>query len=224
MYDIDLFDTPASTIRQLKAAGRVVVCYFSGGTYEGWRSDWKDNFSFIAGSSYTGSEPPFAGNMAEWDERWLDIRRIDLLEPIMRKRLELAKSKGCDAVEPDNMDAYTNGSETKLPLTYQDQLTYNKWLADLAHDVGLSIGLKNDVNQLADLVDSFDWALNEQCFQYNECNAYTSTFIKKNKAVFGVEYQGAASSFCPKANAMGLSWLKKKLSLLAYREGCESYL
>jgi hypothetical protein len=107
MYDIDLFDTSASTIKKLKDAGRTVVCYFSAGTYEGWREDWQQKFDFINGDTYNGNQAPFAGKMDDWDERWLDIRRIDLLEPIMRGRLELAVSKGCDAVEPDNVDAYT---------------------------------------------------------------------------------------------------------------------
>ena len=222
MYDVDLFDTSAAQIQSLQSAGRIVVCYFSAGTYEGWRPDWQEFFPFITGESYSGSEPPFAGNMAEWDERWLDIRRIDLLGPIMRSRLDLAVTKGCDAVEPDNMDAYTNLSEVDVPLTYQDQINYNRWIAQEAHARGLSVGLKNDVDQLADLVDYFDWALNEQCFQYNECNNY-SIFTNAGKAVFGVEYQGSAANFCPQANAMQLFWLKKKLSLNAWRVGCEDY-
>lgn len=222
MYDVDLFDTSAAQIQSLQSAGRIVVCYFSAGTYEGWRPDWQEFFPFITGESYSGSEPPFAGNMAEWDERWLDIRRIDLLGPIMRDRLDLAVAKGCDGVEPDNMDAYTNLSEVNLPLTYQDQITYNRWIAQEAHARGLSVGLKNDVDQLADLVDYFDWALNEQCFQYNECNNY-SIFTNAGKAVFGVEYQGSVANFCPQANAMQLFWLKKKLSLDAWRVGCENY-
>jgi hypothetical protein len=222
VYDIDLFDVSAAQIQSLKASGRKVICYFSAGTYEGWRSDWKTFFPFITGDSYNGNQPPFAGKMAEWDERWLDIRRIDLLAPIMRSRLDLAVQKGCDAVEPDNVDAYTNTGEVGLPLVGQDQLNYNRWLAQEAHARGLSIGLKNDVDQLAQLVGDFDWALNEQCFQYSECSGY-SVFVSAGKAVFGVEYQGNAATFCPQANAMQLSWLKKNLSLDAARVGCETY-
>lgn len=140
----------------------------------------------------------------------------------MKSRMELAVSKGCNAVEPDNVDAYTNGEETNLDLTYQDQLTYNKMLASVAHDLGISIGLKNDVDQLEDLVDDFDWALNEQCFQYNECSGY-QVFVAQDKAVFGVEYEGNPSTFCPQANAMSLSWLKKRLDLKVWRQGCEDY-
>eukprot|EP00934_Nitzschia_sp_Nitz4_P002622 Nitzschia sp. Nitz4//scaffold61_size107673//59284//60684//NITZ4_004240-RA/size107673-processed-gene-0.189-mRNA-1//-1//CDS//3329555725//2612//frame0 len=223
MYDVDLFDTNAAAIQSLKDQGRAVVCYFSAGTYEGWRSDWAEHFNFITGDSYSGSEKPFAGNMAEWDERWLDIRELDLLDGIMSSRLQLAADKGCDAVEPDNMDAYTNPSETGLTLTYNDQLVYNRWLADKAHSYGLSVGLKNDVDQLDDLVDYYDWALNEECFYYSECDGYVDSFLAKNKAVFGVEYNLATSAFCQQANSMSMSWLKKRLNLSAYREGCEDY-
>ena len=222
MYDVDLFDTSTAQITSLKNSGKIVICYFSAGTYEGWRDDWKQFFPFIVSDSYTGNAAPFAGNMANWEERWLDIRRIDLLEDIMRSRMDLADAKGCDGVEPDNMDAYTNGSETGIALTAQDQLDYNRWIADLAHESGLSVGLKNDVSQLSDLVDYFDWALNEQCFEYNECSGY-SVFTNAGKAVFGVEYSGNASTFCPQANGQSLYWLKKNLSLTAWRIGCENY-
>lgn len=224
MYDVDLFDTTPAQIQALKEDGRIVVCYFSAGTYEGWRNDWKVHFTFVGNDSYSGKAKPFAGNMADWDERWLDIREIDLLAPIMRGRLQLAKDNGCDAVEPDNMDAYTNRVETKIDLTANDQLVYNKWLANEAHSLGLSIGLKNDVDQLEDLVDHFDWALNEECFSYDECQGYVDHFVAQDKAVFGVEYSGSLQSFCPFANGNGLSWLKKRLSLEAWRKGCEDYV
>jgi hypothetical protein len=51
----------------------------------------------------------------------------------------------------------------------------------------LSVGLKNDLDQLEDLVDWFDWALNEECASFNECGRLT-TFTDADKAVFHVEY------------------------------------
>lgn len=222
MYDVDLFDTSVAQIANLKADGKTVVCYFSAGTYEGWRPDWPQFFPFISNESYAGDTPPFANKMADWDERWLDIRHIELLAPIMRSRLRLAAKKGCDAVEPDNVDAYSNPSETKLDLTYADQLAYNRWLANEAHTLGLSVGLKNDVEQLTDLVASFDFAINEQCFRYDECEEY-AVFTSQNKAVFGVEYSGDPSEFCPQANSMLMSWLKKKKSLTSWRQDCSAF-
>lgn len=112
------------------------------------------------------------------NERWLDIRRIDILGPIMRARMDMAKKKGCDGVEPDNVDAYTPDNKGGgFKLTYKDQIKYNTWLAQEAHKRDLSIGLKNDLDQIADLVTHFDWALNEECWQYDECDALLP-FIK----------------------------------------------
>lgn len=220
VYDIDLFDTSEKQIRALQKKGIRVICYFSAGSYEGWREDWSEFFSFIKGKKYKGDRKPFAGKMANWNERWLDIREIELLRPIMTSRMKLAKAKGCDAVEPDNVDAYTNGKETGLSLTAADQLAYNKFIAELAHDQGLSVALKNDIEQLGSLVDDFDFAINEQCFEFNECSKYNA-FTSKDKAVFGAEYKGEPKDFCPKAEAAKLSFQKKRLSLKSYRVGCE---
>jgi hypothetical protein len=209
MYDIDLFDTSQSQIDQLHAMGRKVVCYFSAGSWEDWRSDAGNFMEAVKGEDLDG----WAG------EKWLDIRATSV-RSIMQTRLDMAVTKRCDGVEPDNVDGYTNN--TGFPLTPADQLNYNNWLVAEAHSRNLSIGLKNDVDQIDDLVDNFDWALNEQCYQYNECNGY-QTFITNNKPVFGVEYNLEPAAFCPQANISGYSWLKKHLNLDAWRYGCESY-
>ena len=199
MYDIDLFDSPQSLIDELQGDGRAVICYFSAGSWENWRPDAAD---FPA--AVKGRNNGWAG------EKWLDIRRLDILGPIMAARLDLAAAKGCDGVEPDNIDGYTNN--TGFPLKYAHQLAYNRWLADEAHARGLSIGLKNDLDQIGDLLPYFDWALNEQCFQYDECELL-DPFVAAGKAVFGVEYRGNPATFCPALNARGFSWLKLPLEL-----------
>lgn len=221
MYDVDLFTVTDKAIEALHASNRIVVCYFSAGTYESYRSDWSKYFSFIKPDTfYTGNQPPFAKPMDDWEnERWLDIRRIDLLRPIMMERLQYAANRSCDAVEPDNMDAYTNNKESGLKLTASDQLAYNRFIATEAHKLGLSVGLKNDVDQLSDLVDDFDFAINEQCFYYNECAKY-EVFTNKNKAVFGVEYSGNICRICSRAKRNNLSWMKKRLELNSWRQGC----
>ncbi len=200
MYDIDLEDTSVSTISALKAKGIIVICYFSAGTSENWRSDYSKFPSTVKGSKVDG----WAG------ENWLDVRNLGVLMPIMTARMDTAVNKGCDGLEPDNVDAYTNKSG--FPLTANDQKTYLISLANEAHKRNLSIGLKNNIDQVSELSSTFDWALNEQCYQYNECGVY-SAFINKNKAVFGVEYSGSTSSFCSKANASNFDWLLKGIDL-----------
>jgi len=192
-------------IQQLHAKGRVVICYFST-QYENWRPD---------ASSFTSNV--LGANLDDWPgERYVDIRS-SVIRNIMAARMDLAKSKGCDGVEPDNVDGYTN--KNGLGLTANDQLEYNKYLAQQAHARGLSIGLKNDLDQVKALVSYFDWALNEQCNQYGECGTLTP-FVQAGKAVFGVEYSGSVGSFCSNMNNQKFSWLLKSLSLGAPLTQC----
>lgn len=208
MYDVDLFDTPSEVITRLHTAGRIVICYFSAGSYEEWRSDAKQFPSAAIGSPLDG-----------WPgERWLDVRHATVRE-LMRKRLDLAVARGCDGVEPDNVDAYQNRSG--FPLSGADQLDFNRFLAREGHARSLSIGLKNDLDQVPQLVAAFDWALNEECFRYDECNALLP-FVRAGKAVFQVEYGGpsVATTICPRANALQFDSLVKKLELDAWRVPC----
>ncbi len=207
VYNLDLFDTPSEVIDELHTRGIKVMCYFSAGSYEDWRPD--------AGRF----DPVLLGNdLDDWPgEKWLDIRQIALLARVMNARLDLAVQKHCDGVDPDNVDGYAN--DTGFALTYEDQLNYNRWLAYRAHNRGLAIGLKNDMGQIADLVTHFDWALNEQCFQYEECDLLVP-FIEHGKPVFGVEYQTDPTQVCPAANAMNFDVLFKNLELDAWRLSC----
>lgn len=207
MFDVDLFDTPASTVAALHARGRRAICYLSAGTWENWRPDAARFPSEVLGNVVSG-----------WpDERWLDIRRIDVLAPIMEARLDQCREKGFDGVEPDNVDGYANPSG--FPLRPADQIRYNRWLAEAAHARGLSVGLKNDLDQIPQLVDVFDWALAEQCFEYDECERL-QPFVAAGKAVFVVEYKIAPAVFCPLASKMGFNAMRKNLSLNAFREAC----
>ncbi|RVU85501.1 endo alpha-1,4 polygalactosaminidase [Leucothrix sargassi] len=200
IYDIDLFDTPASLIQTLHSNGKKVICYFSAGSYENWRDD--------AGAFKEGV---LGSPLDKWEgERWLDIR-AESIKPIMLERLDLAQEKNCDGVEPDNVDGYTNNSGFKL--TSEDQLSYNKWLAEQAHARGLSIGLKNDLDQIEALVEYFDFAVNEQCFEYNECGRLAA-FTAANKSVFSAEYKSeyfdnedARKALCGQAQKLNFSTL-----------------
>jgi len=213
VYDIEMFDNDASVVAALHAQGRIAICYLSAGSWEDWRPDADQFPAEVLGKDYEG-----------WPgEKWLDIRRIDLLAPIMRARLEQCKAKGFDAVEPDNIDAYTN--DTGFPLTYQDQLAYNTWLANEAHARGLSIGLKNDADQAQDLLPYFDWALTEDCYVQDWCEQM-GVFITADKPVFAAEYSDeiSAAQFqseaCPQMAAWEFDAIFKNRDLDEYRLGC----
>ena len=174
LYDIDLFDTNSSLIASLKNNGKKVICYFSAGSYENWRDDRDDFPKEALGNTLNGWE----------DERWLDITN-EGLKSVMEKRLDLAVLKGCDGVEPDNVDGYTNNSG--FALSSDDQLLYNVFLANAARKRGLSVGLKNDLSQVVTLETYFDFAVNEQCNYFGECDLLQQ-FILNNKPIFNAEY------------------------------------
>jgi len=206
MFDVDLFETPTSTVDTLHQRGRAVVCYLSAGSWEDFRPD-TDAFP----EQVKGKSNGWPG------ERWLDIRQLDILGPIMEARLDLCAQKGFDGVEFDNIDGYVNN--TGFPLTAADQTAYNVFLANAAHARGLSAGLKNNVEQAATQQRSFDFAINEECYAYNECGLLTP-FINANKAVFHVEYDIATTTFCPATTTLGFSSMLKHLNLDAWQQTC----
>lgn len=210
VYDIDLFETTDAELTTLHNAGRAVICYFSAGSWESYRPDSAKFPDNIKGDPL---DPPFA------DELWIDIRS-PVVRGLMQERLDLAAQRGCDAVEPDNVDGYSN--KNGLGLTAADQLDYNKFIAAEAHARGLSVGLKNDLDQLAELEPHFDWALNEECFTYSECDLYSPTFIAAGKAVFHAEYvgEGMLNEVCAITKPLQLSTLIKHIELDAYRVPC----
>ncbi len=174
VFDIDLFDTETTEIDLLRANGRRILCYFSAGSYEDWRPD-ADAFP----AATLGK--PLDGWEGEW---WLDITS-SVVRDLMRDRIALASEKGCDGVDPDNVNGFVN--DTGLNLTATMQAEYNRFLADTAHRNGLSIALKNDVEQLAELASWFDMAVNEECIAYEECDGYT-VMTDADKPVFHIEY------------------------------------
>ncbi|GAA1848682.1 hypothetical protein GCM10009836_30530 [Pseudonocardia ailaonensis] len=206
-FDVDLFDTPAQTVADLKAKGRTVICYLNAGASEDWRPDFGALPKELLGKP-----------LDDWPgERWLDISRPDALRPFLAARFDLCKQKGFDGVEPDNVDGYAN--KTGFALTADDQLAYNTMLAQLAHDRGLTVGLKNDLDQVEDLVGPFDFAVNEQCAQYRECDALRP-FVDAGKPVLHVEYTLALSAFCPPPR--GFLSIRKPLRLTAEVQPCPS--
>ena len=202
LYDIDLFDSNQTLIDSLHEDGRRVICYFSAGSFESWRED-----------ALLFPEEVLGKKMDGWDERWLDIRD-QRVKKIMLSRLDLAHKKGCDGVEPDNVDGFEN--DTKFALKSTDQLLYNLFLAKEAHKRGLAVGLKNDLSQIPELVDYFDFALNEECHQFHEC-ADLKPFIASNKPVFNAEYSKKykldKSSVCKESKILGMNTLILPLNL-----------
>ena len=209
VYDIDLY-VDQSIIDELHADGRKLIGYISVGSWEDWRPDRDDFPEEVLGKKYEG-----------WKgERWLDIRQIDKLAPIMLARLDLCAAKGFDALEPDNMEVH--GNNTGFPITYADQLNYALWLADEAHKRGLAIGVKNAPDQVQDLVEHFDFAITEDAF-YQKWAQKMKPFIEAGKPVFDAEYtdlDGDFESFCQRSKRLNFSTILKNRGLDAWLKTC----
>ena len=189
-YDIDGFDNGQTEVSTLHAAGKHVICYIDVGTWENWRSD---------ASKFPSS---VLGNPNGWPgERWLDIRQLSVLEPLMTARFQMCKQKGFDAIEPDNIDGYEN--DTGFPISAQDQLTYDRWVAGEAHSLGLAVLQKNDPEQATALEPSFDGVLDEQCNEYSECSSF-QPYLSAGKPVLNAEYNLSTSQFCAADNQAGI--------------------
>jgi hypothetical protein len=207
VFVVDGFDVPQSVVGDLKANGKRVICYLSVGTFEEWRTDASRFPLDVVG------EP-----LEQWPgEYWLDIRRLDVLEPIMADRMDTCLEKGFDAVDPDNLDGYTQ--ESGFDLTAEDQLEFNRMIARLAHARSLGVGLKNNIEQIPQLMSDFDFAINESCFARRECDQL-SPFIRAGKAVLHVEYGPELDEFCAQTGALGFDSIRKPRNLTAPIERC----
>jgi hypothetical protein len=203
VYDIDGETNDAATVAALHALGSnvKVVCYVDVGTWENYRSD---------ASQFPAS---VLGNGNGWPgEQWLDVRQQGILLPLMKQRfVSWCLDKGFDAIEPDNLDAWENNPG--FPITEAENLSYDTAIAALAHSLGLSVGLKNLPENAPGLEPSFDWSLDEQCFEFSECSYLEQSFGAAGKAVWDVEYNVApdcATSASSKMNAQ-----KRDLNLVA---------
>ncbi|KAK2764487.1 hypothetical protein FQN54_009182 [Arachnomyces sp. PD_36] len=220
IYDIDLFDNDADVISDLHDEGRKVICYFSAGSYENWRDDEAKFKVSDMGSPLDG-----------WPgERWLDTSSQNVRN-IMKSRLQLAKDKGCDGVDPDNVDGYDN--ENGISLTKADSADYMKFLANATHELNMSIGLKNAGGIIPQVISQMQWSVNEQCVQFNECDVY-SAFIRAGKPVFHLEYPkqevnnntrvstAAVDTACDNAATKKFSTLIKNMNLDNWSQACPS--
>lgn len=210
VYDLDLFETDPALIAALHARGRRVLCYLSVGTREDWRPDaWRFPAAAV-GRAY----PEWPG------ESWLDIRRLDDIGPVLLARLDLARDKGCDGIEPDNLDGYE--TDSGFPLTGTDTVRFVRWLAAAARARGLSFGLKNSPDLLGDLLPDIDWVLIEDCHVQGWCDAIAPARAA-GLAVFQVEYTDSDLDWpeaCAAAQKRGFVLILKNRALDAFRRTC----
>ncbi|MFC4120551.1 endo alpha-1,4 polygalactosaminidase [Nonomuraea zeae] len=228
VFDIDLYAAEevsgdnktlnTAAVKAIHARGAKAICYVDAGSIEEFRPDYQQAVAWHKshGNSLLGK--PFSPEFP--NERWANINndqgQRDFLLKLMEARVDKCVQAGFDGVEFDVVNAHEEGkSVTGWSVAPATQLIYNRALAALAHRKGLSVALKNDLSQVDELVSHFDYAVNEECFQYDECETL-SAFVKAGKPVFHVEYETAPSSFCRKSGTLKFSSLKKPADYSLY--------
>lgn len=215
VVDIDAFDATEELVKELHGQGKKVLAYLSVGTVEDWRPDAHLFPASVVGNDYAGWE----------GEKWLDIRNIAQLSPILSSRLDMIKDKGFDAVEPDNIDGFEYPGPG-FDLKKQDAQNFCIWLIEEAHKRGLSIGQKNAAELAPALVDGFDWMLTEDAFA-DDWQDEAKIYVSKGKAVFAVEYtdrmseQSFLNNVCPVAKTNNYSAILKDRELTAGKVACD---
>jgi endo-alpha-1,4-polygalactosaminidase (GH114 family) len=239
IFDVDLFDTPAETVKTLHGLGKKVICYFSAGSFEDWRPD--------AGSFQAADK---GKDLDGWPgEKWLNISSENVRN-IMKSRVELAREKTCDGVDPDNVDGYVSSqdlvadppltcmqdNDNGLGLTSDDSVALMEFIFSVSRPLNLTLGLKNADRIIPAVLPFTDFSVNEQCVQYNECEKFQS-FIQAGKPVFHIEYPnqndnsdagletGLVSKACgngQESNTGGFSTVLKRANLDGWVEYCNS--
>jgi hypothetical protein len=210
-----VFTTDA--INAIHASGRHVIGYITVGDAENFRADYQQMVDFDAACRGCFIGNPFSRTFPnEWYVNINNGRgQADFMRKMVQARIDKVAAAGFDSVEPDVDNAFENNSG--FNISGATQIAYNVSIARIAHADGLSINLKSDVDQAMnpDLISAFDYVLDEQCFQYNQCGDY-SGFQQAGKSIFNAEYRVAPDTFCPKANAMKFNSIKKATDFSLY--------
>lgn len=137
----------------------------------------------------------------DWpDEFVLDTSTFDQRTAIAERigaGLQECADKGYDAVELDNLDSYTR-SEGRLSLV--DNVELAAMLVKRSHGLGMLVGQKNAAEESATFKDiGFDFAVAEQCVEFDECADYADAY---GGAVLAIEYpeESGAGDPCSATN------------------------
>ena len=240
IWDTDLFQdsntssgttlaipTGASPVVQaIDAAGHYSICYVEAGAYQ---TGFPDDSDF-APADYGNRRRRYQmqGYPNEW---WFNIagfRNYVAGEPStltgaavdiaagLGKRFSWCKLEAQDAVEPDDLDGYTNRSASGARgggwgLTQADSAGFERWIAYQVHADGLAVLQKNDPANAAVDEPVFDGVLTEECNFYNDPCAGPGgdwdAYLAAGKPVLNAEYvqdRETTAKFCPADDGWGI--------------------
>jgi hypothetical protein len=238
VWDTDLFldsNTPnagiptgrSPVVQALHAAGKYSICYVEAGAQQLGFPDRRD----FAPADYGRYAKRYRmrGYPNEW---WFDIRGFERyvdgrpgtlrgaavnIAAGLAKRIGWCALEGQDALEPDDLDGYTNRGATGVRgggwhLTRDDSLGFERWLAYTAHQDGLAIFQKNDPADARIDAHTFDGMIDEECNRYHDPCAGPggdgTPYLRRAKPVLNAEYVEdgeTTANFCAADVKAGIS-------------------
>lgn len=128
-------------------------------------------------------------------------------------------------------------NDNGLDLTEDDSINFMRFLAQEAGSRGLMTGLKNAAAIIDDVIDYVQFAVNEQCVQYDECDTF-SAFPNASKPIFHIEYPAGTdntntkqfdtntvSKYCdiglPSNESVGFNTALKYMNLSGWIQYCD---
>ena len=170
IYDIDGFLTTPAEVGAIRSSWQAstlahprTVCYLDL-AWEDYRPDATPGTAFPAaalGNVYFGFP----------EERWVDLRRLDALKPMLRERIGMCARKGFDAVELDDIDSFDPPAVTGFRLTPGDAQNLLAYAFDEIYRAGMT-GLWKNSPYLSWWGRPYaDGAVVEECYLNHACFA-----------------------------------------------------
>jgi hypothetical protein len=218
----------STVVTQLHAANKYSICYVEAGAQQA-----EPDASHFAAADY-GNDAKQYQMQGYAGEYWFDTRGFAAykygdsnsvltgaaanIAAGMAQRIAGCKAEGQDAIEPDDLDGYTNQSNSGAAgggwgLTQQDASGYEQWLAYTAHSDGLAVFQKNDGANTATDEPYFDGMIIEECNHYDDpCTGASgddaNLYVSADKPVLNAEYTEDGEStakFCSADESAGIT-------------------
>ena len=171
LYDIDGFLSTTDEVQQIHTTWQAATlphpktaCYLD--------LAWEDYRPDATAPQYGGLFPlETLGNVYYGypQERWVDLRQLDALKPLLNARIQMCANKGFDAVELDDIDSFEPASTTGFNLTPGDAQNFLAWADNEIHRFGMTVLWKNTGILSWWARDYADGAVVEECYTYQEC-------------------------------------------------------
>jgi hypothetical protein len=191
IYDIDGFLTTAAQVRAIKTTWQAstlrhprTICYLDL-AWEDYRPD--------ASPAVRGYFPASTLGHVYFgfpEERWVDLRQLDALKPMLRERVAMCARKGFDAVELDDIDSFDPPSTTGFSLTPGDAENFLAYAFNEIHRYGMTALWKNSPYLSWWGRQYADGAVVEECYVSQAC--FASQFLGSSQ--YGITCTGLRGS------------------------------